>query len=233
MELALKGWLGYYSPLVAEKALSVQVTQSDQLDDIFEIPEFAPALVGRAGPRTFLVRESHFPALRARLAEWGMPVYAPQFDPPGLTEPEPEIVEAVAEPEVEAETPKAGRRGKTKEKAPPKPKETVAERERKRRKSMEITAANNPLNSIIPRNGGNGGQPDLLQLIEAISKGAVYLDIDEDDLDGGFLRLGVAVAASIMPDFPKCDNIITLQTPTQSQRGEKNERNDHRAPEPG
>jgi hypothetical protein len=187
MELALKGWLGYYSPLVAEKALAVQVTQSGQLDEIFEIPEFAPALVGRAGPRTFLVRESHFAALRARLAEWGMPVYAPELDPPAPAAPEAEIVEAVAEPEPEAETPKIGRRGKVKEKPPAKPKETVAERERKRREANEVTAANNPLNSVLMRAGGSG-QPDLAQLIEALSKGAVFLDLDDDDFDGHFPR---------------------------------------------
>ncbi len=176
MELALKGWLGYYSPLVAEKALTVQVTQSSQLEEIFGIKEFEAALIGKAGPRTFLVRESHFPALRARLAGWGMPIYAPDFDPPALPSPEPEIVVAEVVEEV-----KPGKRTKAKPKAPPKPKETIAERERKRREESEVTASTNPLTRIL-MGGPAAAPPDFLQFLQALSGGSILLDdVDDDD----------------------------------------------------
>jgi hypothetical protein len=188
MDLALKGWLGYYSPMLAEKALAVQVTQSEQLDNILSLPEFGAAIIGQAGPRTFLVRESHFAAFRTRLTELGMPIFAPEFDPPPQVAPEPVVAEVVAEPE----TPKTGKRGKAKEKAPPKPKETTAERERKRREAQESApGSNNPFGGSGLRGGASFGPPqDFLQFLEALTRANPALlfdidDFDEDDLPPG------------------------------------------------
>ncbi len=174
MDLALKGWLGYYSPMLAEKALALQVTQNEQIEELFGIKEFAPALIGKAGPHTVLVRESHFAALREKLAEWGMPVIAPDIDPPALL-PEPEVA-LVEEPE----TPKTGKRGKPK--GPPKPKELKATRERKRREENEKNPATNPLFE-----GGLGGGPiQVMDLLDILSRGPAAGILKELGDDGFF-----------------------------------------------
>ncbi len=202
--LALKGWLGYYSPLQAEKAVTLQASQSTQLDDIFAQPEFAEALIGRAGPRTALVRESHFARLRDRLAALGMPVVAPEFDPapvpalrslpsPAQSQPEPAAVE---EGEGQGEgSRKRGRKPKGAAAAalPPKPKETPAQRDRRLREEEEAAheqmrpiLLGSPVargSRVVSLGGGGGGDGpsnpaemyEMLQVLKALSSGELPL----------------------------------------------------------
>jgi hypothetical protein len=124
--LALKGWLGYYSPLQAEPVLTIQATQAGQLRDIFRLEEFQPALLGWAGPNIALVRESSFEELSTRLAELGMPV-----KPPGERSDASSIEEAVP-----TEKPRRGKRGVSEE--------TTADRERKAREKSEAEERSRP-----------------------------------------------------------------------------------------
>lgn len=219
MVLALKGWLGYYSPLTGEKAITLQATQSSQLDEIFALEEFKPALINRAGPKTALVRESHFAALRTRLAELGLLINAPDFDPPALPAPvaEPELVAAEPAPLTATGRGRAPK-GKPKlAKVETKPKESAAERERRQREASEDAALSNPFGLgrpdgfpiVIPVGpgrgfGSSGGPPSQTELMEVIqtlgmlARGDIPMEalLDNDDLylddedDGPFIPRG-------------------------------------------
>jgi hypothetical protein len=137
--LALKGWLGYYSPLQAEPALTIQSTQADQLRDIFQLEEFQPALLGWAGPNIVLVRQSEYEKVASRLAELGMPVSGPGEN---VTSDE----EATAN-----DKPRRGRRGGSEE--------TAAERERKAREKKEAEQRARP--DLRENPTQSGGRADL------------------------------------------------------------------------
>lgn len=139
--LALKGWLGYYSPLQAEPALTFQSTQAAQLRDIFQLEEFQGALVGWAGPNTALVRQNEYSRLAARLAELGMPVNAPG---------EPSLTPADGGKQAN-EKPRRGRRSG--------PEETAAERERKAREKNEAEQRAQP--DLREKAGLAGGRAAL------------------------------------------------------------------------
>jgi hypothetical protein len=133
--LALKGWLGYYSPLQAEPALTIQSTQADQLRDIFQLEEFQGALLGWAGPNITLVRQSEYEKVAARLAELGMPVNGP-----GVTVTSDDETTT-------SEKPRRGRRSG--------PEETTAERERKAREKKEAEQRAQPgLREKLAQSGG-------------------------------------------------------------------------------
>ena len=170
--LALKGWLGYYGPLQAEKALALQVAQESQLAEIFELEEFKPALLGWAGPTIALVRESHFEQLSARLAGLGMPV-----NKPGTA-----ALPAPAGLSVVEEKPKKGKRAVSEE--------TTAERERKIREREEAVAPAQP--NLLPQKTGPVRVPkgselvaimDLLDLMAGTGIAPDELERLLDDLD--------------------------------------------------
>ncbi|MBN9390175.1 MAG: helicase-associated domain-containing protein [Chloroflexi bacterium] len=149
--LALKGWLGYYSPLQAEPALTIQSTQAAQLRDIFQLEEFQSALLGWAGPNIALVRQGEYEEVAARLADLGMPVNGP-----GET---PTFEETLAN-----EKPRRGKRSG--------PEETVAERERKARekKEAEQRAQPNLREKLAQQNGRNALNLDsILDLMDMVA----------------------------------------------------------------
>ncbi len=134
--LALKGWLGYYSPLQAERALVIQATQSGQLREIFRQEEFQAALLGWAGPNIALVRNSAFDRLSARLAELGMPV----------NWSDERLDEIALDGTAPTEKVRRGKRGATEE--------SVAERERKAREKNEAEARIQP--DLLAKSGEPG-----------------------------------------------------------------------------
>jgi hypothetical protein len=186
MELTIKGWLGYYSPLKGERAISITATTAELLDDIFDIEEFKPVLIARATSKVALVKEEGFLQFRERLAEMGIVLSAPELVP---DEPKPAELEAATEP-VPAEPGRRKGRGPT---------ETAAEKERKQREASE---AQNDMIRIVraPVFGGPPGsfitaQPvsgqkldspeaalNFLGLLEALGGGNLF-DDDEEDYD--------------------------------------------------
>ena len=184
--LALRGWLGYYSQPVAHKAILIKVTQSQQLDDIFSLPEFEQALLERPTSTTALVREDQFETLRERLASLGMPITAPEFDPAPLQTLPPVLVEPAPEP-----APTTGRGRKAK--APAKPKETAAEQDRRVREEQEQVYKGQSL-AFVPIAGPNAvgrTQNEILetmQMLNLLARGKLPLGLlsdDDDDFDGG------------------------------------------------
>ncbi len=191
MKLAMRGWLGYYSPPTGHKAIVLRVKTREQLDDIFSIAEFSPALLERSTPTTALIREDHFLRLRERLTELGMPPVAPEFDPPTPLKLLPPLEEPADEP---APT---GKSRKPKTPKPPKPHETAAERDRRQREaeaeaqsSWNRSLSNIPLNPLLA--GSARPMQDKLemiqtiQLLNALSNGKIPLDGllgDDSDFD--------------------------------------------------
>jgi hypothetical protein len=194
--ITLKAAMGYYSPAKAERAITIKVTQSQQLDEIFSLDEFKPALIERATPHTALVRESEFAKLREGLKELGVAIFAPEFDP-ALPEPAPVVVETVIEEEESEETPAKGKRARKAAKpAAPKaarPKISEAERQRTQRETTEANFAKNGLGGLSPYGISGGfnipqrGQPLMLppeieqNIIQAMSK--QFFSLNPDDLD--------------------------------------------------
>ncbi len=80
MNLALKGWFGFYQneAVQGERAITLQAA-AGLLNDIAAVPEFNGSLLARPTPTTILVRESGFGRLQARLQEWGLRVLAPEL----------------------------------------------------------------------------------------------------------------------------------------------------------
>lgn len=80
MNLALKGWLGYYSndKVRGEPAITLQ-TSAALLNDIAIVPELAAAIIARPTQTTALIKAGGFEQLQSRLQEWGVRVEAPNL----------------------------------------------------------------------------------------------------------------------------------------------------------
>lgn len=106
--LALKGWLGYYSPLASTPSITIRATQRSQLDDIMCISDLAALIIERPTPRTALVYADQFARFHDRLAALGICIAAVPYPP---------------QPEESA--------------APTRRSETAADRDRSRREAQE------------------------------------------------------------------------------------------------
>ena len=168
MRLALRGWLGYYGAAMANRAILLRVTQRSQLDDIFELAEFGPALLDRSTARTALVRESHFPALLERLTALGMPISAPEFDPPTPIQVLPPVTQEAQA--VEPEPARRGRKATKSEPKPVKPKETAAERDRRQREEQEARFAGNPMSTVFGGGGPVAPENSMLNVFQILSE---------------------------------------------------------------
>jgi len=169
MNLALKGWLGYYGALKGERAVTLSAGTSAQLDDIFALEEFAPLLIERASPKVALVREELFFKLRPRLEELGLLVDAPGLVAP-LSPPSVALSSASQETTALVVGNEAERKGR-------KLAETQAERERKQREAAEDFKFSNPARGANPFFLGR--QPVLSQLMPD----GFYDEAEDDDDD--------------------------------------------------
>ncbi len=71
-DLALKGWLGEYgaaSEIESEPAMLLQVSNSQILDDLFDIAPYSDWLLSRPSKNLALVKQTEFEALREALAK--------------------------------------------------------------------------------------------------------------------------------------------------------------------
>jgi hypothetical protein len=87
LNLALKGWLGFYNSesVQGEHAVTIQASEA-LLNDILNIPELAQLMLARTYS-TALLKATDFSLLQTRLQAWGVRVYAPGEVAP---KPEPE-----------------------------------------------------------------------------------------------------------------------------------------------
>lgn len=95
MNLALKGWFGFYQneSVRGERAVTLQAA-ANLLNDIAAIPEFNGFLLARPTLTTILVRENNFVRLQERLQEWGLRVIAPELSNPQPSDAEVGELEA-------------------------------------------------------------------------------------------------------------------------------------------
>jgi hypothetical protein len=68
-ELRLKIWLGYFGRLKREQAVPIRAARTEQLDNLFKLPELAGMLLERVSATVALVKAEEFERFEKRLAE--------------------------------------------------------------------------------------------------------------------------------------------------------------------
>ncbi len=178
--LILKNWLGYYSPLKGEKAVTLTTALRSQLDEIFSLPEFAPLLIERASPKVALVRQDLLEQLLPRLQEMGV-----EFDLSGLN---PEAASPQPDTTTEAKPETSGRKSSKGE--------TLAERERRQREASAASGfgpfGGGPLATgrgfISPPTAPatTPSEDDLYGLMKLMREAMILEDFDGDEDDDSF-----------------------------------------------